>query len=72
MDKFMKETVKSPKLTEIKIPINPPELKTFKWDLNIILIILFIVFTIFFLYNCKYGIFKTVETEFLLYPYLNS
>ncbi len=71
----MKETSKQPKLTElteIKIPIQIPEPKTLKWNLNIILIVLFIVFTIFFLYNCKYGIFKTVETEFLLYPYLNS
>ena len=72
MDTFMKETVKQPKLTETKIPIQILEPTTFKWDLNIILIVLFIVFTIFFLYNCKYGIFKTVETEFLLYPYLNS
>ena len=78
MDKFMKETVKPPKLTEIKIPIEVPEpkvkgvIKLSKWNLNIILIVLFIVFSIFFLYNCKYGIFKTVDTEFLLYPYLNS
>jgi len=29
-----------------------------KWNLNKIVLTGFIIFTIFFLYNCKYGIFK--------------
>jgi hypothetical protein len=29
-----------------------------KWNLNKIVLTAFIVFSIFFLYNCKYGIFK--------------
>ena len=29
-----------------------------KWNLNKILLTGFVVFTVFFLYNCKYGIFK--------------
>ena len=42
-----------------KLPI-PTILKvpTIKWNLNKIVLILFTLFTIFFLYNCKYGIFK--------------
>ena len=39
-----------------------------KWNLNKILFISFIVFTIFFLYNCKYGIFKSTETH-NVYPF---
>ena len=31
--------------------------------LNIILFVLFILFTFFFLYNCKYGIFKSIPSE---------
>ena len=30
-----------------------------KWNLNKILLISFLIFSIFFLYNCKYGIFKS-------------
>ena len=30
-----------------------------KWNLNKILLIGFTIFTIFFLYNCKYGFFKS-------------
>jgi hypothetical protein len=29
-----------------------------KWNLNKILLVGFCVFSVFFLYNCKYGIFK--------------
>jgi hypothetical protein len=38
-----------------KINLNLPKKK---FDINKILLIGFILFTIFFLYNCKYGIFK--------------
>ena len=47
-------------LTELKHLINAPEIKLpkikpKKINLNIIILILFIIFTIFFLYNCKNG-----------------
>ena len=74
--RFIKETLKRPRLTDIPIvPIeeiakkitesSPP--KIVKWNLNIILIFCFILFTVFFLYNCKYGMFKTIDQE--VYPY---
>jgi hypothetical protein len=74
--RFIKETIKRPRLTDV--PIMPiPEItkkiaeqippKIVKWNLNIILIIFFILFTIFFLYNCKYGMFKSIDQE--VYPY---
>jgi len=33
-------------------------LKKKKWNINKILLVGFLLFTIFFLYNCKYGIFR--------------
>jgi hypothetical protein len=68
---FIKETKKKPKLTyfkpvpKIKEPIkltNPIKENT-KWNLNIIILICFILFLIFFLYNCKYGMFKSMYIE---------
>jgi hypothetical protein len=45
-------------------PINPEiAFKQNSWNLNLILLIVFVVFLIFFLYNCKYGFFKSVEDE---------
>ena len=38
-----------------------------KWSLNKIVLILFVLFTIFFLYNCKYGIFKWNNPEIAAY-----
>jgi len=37
-----------------------------KWNLNKILLISFFIFTFFFLYNCKYGIFKSTTTNYPL------
>ena len=37
--------------------------KPVKWNLNKIILILFGLFLIFFLYNCKYGIFKYIEND---------
>jgi hypothetical protein len=71
--RFIKETLKRPRLTNIPIEEMAKKItdqippKIVKWNLNIILIICFILFTIFFLYNCKYGMFKTVDQE--VYPY---
>jgi hypothetical protein len=42
-----------------------PNLK--KWSLNKIVLIAFVLFTIFFLYNCKYGIFKWNNPEIAAY-----
>jgi len=35
-----------------------------KWDINKIALVGFIIFTIFFLYNCKYGIFKWKNPQY--------
>jgi hypothetical protein len=62
---FVKTTRKIPKLVNIpnetstqKVPIN------INWNLvfNLVVLFIFLIFTVFFLYNCKYGIFK-VKTE---------
>ena len=63
------ETLPNIKLPEIKLPETLPEIKLpeikklKKWNLNKILLICFFIFTIFFLYNCKYGMFKSMENE---------
>ena len=83
---LLKETHKTPKLVNLENYKNLEKLKKVlptkekgnnivtsdsgKWNLNKLLIILFILFLIFFLYNCKYGMFKSMETEPL--PYMNS
>ena len=41
-----------------KIPVQNIVKVPIKWNLNKIVLLLFTIFTIFFLYNCKYGIFK--------------
>jgi hypothetical protein len=45
-----------------------------KWNLNKILLIGFLIFMLFFLYNCKYGMFKCVSSEPIPYSlvYNNS
>ena len=40
-------------------------MKNKKWNLNKILLIFFVIFTIFFLYNCRYGIFRPKEQPFV-------
>ena len=40
-----------------------------KWNLNKILLILFAIFLVFFLYNCKYGMFKAEDVEFVPYNF---
>ena len=68
--KFIKESIKQPRLTDIvNIPkkiIEPPK-KLVKWNLNTILLILFVCFTAFFLYNCKYGMFRSIDQD--VYPF---
>lgn len=70
--KFIKESIKQPRLTNIPIPeiakkIIQPLTKVVKWNLNNILIILFVLFTVFFLYNCKYGMFRSIDQD--VYPF---
>ena len=70
---FIRESKKRPKLTselnvtaeviKPKILSTAPPLKPVKWNLNVLLIIGFIIFMVFFLYNCKYGFFHTTELE---------
>lgn len=38
-----------------------------KWSINKILLVGFAIFTIFFLYNCRYGIFKQKEPSVVPY-----
>ena len=48
------------------IEVLQPEIKIknkMKWNLNKILLILFAIFLVFFLYNCKYGMFKGPDNE---------
>ena len=63
------EFIKESKITPLLVnPVNfSTKIKTIeipvKWNLNIILIIGFILFLAFFLYNCKYGCFKINPEE---------
>jgi uncharacterized integral membrane protein len=63
-----KETIKIPSLVNPdnfnKVNVITPSTKSnIKWNLNKILLILFVLFLIFFLYNCKYGMFRHMEDE---------
>jgi len=74
---FIKESKKRPKLTselttskltnklpsEVKLLPSIAQLKPVKWNLNGILLFGFIIFLVFFLYNCKYGFFHVVDLE---------
>jgi hypothetical protein len=72
---FIRTTNQRPKLTSSLLK-NKPQVESVvpvpqtvkKWNLNKILFISFVLFTIFFLYNCKYGIFKSTETH-NVYPF---
>ena len=66
---FIKESKTTPSLVnpqnfskKIKT-VELPTQKSVKWNLNVILIIFFILFLAFFLYNCKYGCFKIDSEE---------
>ena len=71
---FIKESKRIPKLTQL-INLKSQALKAqallksqalptpIKWNINAILITLFILFGIFFLYNCKYGFLKSIDIE---------
>ena len=60
MDRLSKKTPKLVNAENFVLPevtVNTPK----KWNLNKILLILFVLFMIFFLYNCKYGMFRSME-----------
>jgi len=38
-----------------------------KWSINKILLVGFLIFSIFFLYNCRYGMFKAKEPTIVPY-----
>jgi hypothetical protein len=59
-----RETATIPRLVckeNFKIP--QEKIKIFKFDINSILLIVFLVFFAFFLLNCKYGIFKNIDLD---------
>ena len=67
---FVKESKTTPSLVNpqnfkkaVKIPKEVTNEVPVKWNLNVILIIFFILFLAFFLYNCKYGCFKVDSEE---------
>jgi hypothetical protein len=41
------------------------KMKTKKWNINKIVLIAFAIFTVFFLYNCRYGMFRQTEEPFI-------
>ena len=70
-----KETVRVPKLVKrgkMKKIVHKIDKESNSWYLNIFLIITFIIFMIFFLYNCKDGLFKSMDTDSVPTPYSND
>ena len=49
------------KIEKINVPVSSKKFNSFY--LNILLLILFIGFFIFFLINCKYGMFKSLDID---------
>ena len=49
-----------------------PKPKIKWWSINKILLVGFLVFSIFFLWNCKYGIFKSQEELYAALPITNG
>ena len=55
-----------PRLVDLsKLPKVIPVIKK-KFNLNKWILIVFVVFSVFFLFNCRYGIFKCNENNFVL------
>jgi hypothetical protein len=58
------ETKTIPRLVDPgNFKITAPPVKVKKWNLNKILLVLFILFMVFFLFSCKYGMFKNIQNE---------
>ncbi len=57
-----------PQLTNLtKQPVQPVLYKKRKWNINKILLVGFLIFTIFFLYNCRYGMFRVKQENVVPY-----
>lgn len=55
-----------PRLVDLsRIPKVVPVVKK-KFNLNKWILISFVIFSVFFLFNCRYGIFKCTENNFVL------
>ena len=46
-----------------KMKINIPKSKNNFWNRNLIILFLFLAFFVFFLINCKAGIFKNIDLD---------
>jgi hypothetical protein len=58
-----KETTKIPKLVNSEnFKIKDPEIKK-PMDINVIILLVFLGFFIFFLLNCRSGIFKNIDLD---------
>jgi len=70
---YAKETTKIPQLVNpgnFKETVSPKKTQWNFWNFNTILLVLSVTFFMFFLYQCKYGVFKSTETEPVPYTIL--
>ena len=60
-----KETIKTPKLVNQEyFKIKDPQVKNIiKFDINVVILIIFLGFFVFFLLNCRSGIFKNIDLD---------
>ena len=64
-----RETTQQPRLTnkvKMATPIEIVKENSF-FNLNTIILVLFLAFFVFFLYNCKSGIFKNIDLDVVPY-----
>ena len=63
MNELTKQIPQLVDLSKFKTKLLKPEqvFSKTKWNINKILLVGFIVFSVFFLYNCRYGIFRSKE-----------
>lgn len=65
---YSEYTRQIPQLTLKNIqPAQPVLYKKRKWNINKIVLVGFLIFTILFLYNCRYGIFRVKEDSVVPY-----
>jgi hypothetical protein len=58
-----KETTKIPKLVNLEnFKIKEPEIKK-PMDINVIILLVFLGFFVFFLLNCRSGLFKNIDMD---------
>ena len=64
-----RETTQQPRLTnkiKMTVPIEIVKENSF-FSLNALILILFLAFFVFFLYNCRSGIFKNIDLDVVPY-----